>query len=191
MNDYFPEIPPQPDKVRYTHYPAEGVSCEDNDILLAQWAAKSFIKTKKRVDEAQESAEKLWKMLAQAGTELRAARLAGKGMDSILKIESELRESKDSWEALLKDALKDLESCQEDIEPFWRDGTLAKTEFADLDPEILDFGDVEPPSPLVSRVTYERDVSEARRTAEGLRDGVWGSLSPDGPPISQRKLPWE
>jgi len=174
MNDYTPETPPQSDKVRYFNPSDREVTHEDNDALLAKWAAEAFIKTKKRVDDAKESSEKTWKMLAQVGTELRSAKLAGKGTDSIRKIEADLRESQKSWDALHAEALAELEGCQETLEPFWRDGTLAKAGFADLDLEIIDWCQGrEGPSPLVSRVTYDRDVGLARGIAGHLRDLLW------------------
>lgn len=191
MSKYLPEIPPHPDKVEYQNPSNKEITADDNDVWLARQVAISFIEARNNVNETQEAIGDTMHRLAEIAVKLKEEMLVSEAT-KIKEKRKQLRENLNSWRELHTKASNDLEICRKNLEPFWRDGTLDKAGFENLDPEILNFGDVEPLSSLVSRVTYNLDVWEAhkqrniaRHYAEILRD----ELCKGGDP--KKRLPWE
>ncbi len=155
---------PEP-KVYFANRTNREVTVEDNDIVLAKQAAYWFLQARDGRNDAE-------RMLLDAPAN-----------------PSEVREG---LARNLHRARQRFEACQENLMPFLKDGTLAKAGFGHLETETIDFREGEAPSPLVSRVTYDRDLSEARRLAEKLRNELWKHVRREGDPEEPtKKLPWE
>lgn len=155
----------------------EYVTVEDNDILLARWAAKEFIR-------AQEA-------LMTEKVAFSTHHCHGDGQETASK------------DRMLK-AQKKWEEAQTGLMPFIRDGVLGKTEFAHLatEMELIDWCGVEDrpeEGDEVRRVEGANlwrqaamDVKQARRLAEHLRNELWKHVRKEGDPEKPTKLlPWE